>query len=401
LDSQGNLIAAGSNQGQATPGAYQHPPGGCPPIMGFFSIYNTYPRDDGFVMKLSPGSKAPVFLATIGGSCHDSINRMALDSTGNIWVAGRTDSSDFDTIAPLSGLGGGAGSPGFLAALDASGTALLTAGISNSAGALAAGAGGTLYFTQATSVTGKTGTAVLTARINASQRPAIFLDAIRSFGPGLPLAPAYIPFVVAPGQVVRLAGRGIGPDVQADAAAAPAHVLPEIAGVRVTFNGIAAQLVSVQANQIVCITPFALDGTATADVRVSYNGSLSNPYSIGVVPQNADVVAIANPDGSANSQSHPVEVNGVVTIYLTGLGQTTPPSMDGALNLTPFVSPIKTPSVSVNNIPEAPAFLGAAPGQVAGIMQMNLFMPNPGPGGIDNYVYVNSTFLRVWVGSRN
>ena len=32
LDQQGNVVVAGSGQVQATPGAYQRPPSGCPPV---------------------------------------------------------------------------------------------------------------------------------------------------------------------------------------------------------------------------------------------------------------------------------------------------------------------------------------------------------------------------------
>jgi len=91
-------------------------------------------------MKLSPGDSAPLFLATIGGSCDDSTSRMALDSAGNIWVTGDTFSTDFPTLAPFANLGlASAGSvPGFLAELGASGSALLSASISANMGAVAA-----------------------------------------------------------------------------------------------------------------------------------------------------------------------------------------------------------------------------------------------------------------------
>jgi uncharacterized protein (TIGR03437 family) len=40
---------------------------------------------------------------------------------------------------------------------------------------------------------------------------------------------------------------------------------------------------------------------------------------------NIDIVAVANPDGSPNSESNPAAVNSVVGIYFTGGGQTSPP----------------------------------------------------------------------------
>ena len=393
------MVVAGSGQVQATPSAYQRPPSGCPPVFGFFSVF-TLSSDDGFVLKLSPGSAAPLFLATIGGACQDSISRLALDSGGDIWVTGRTFSSDFSTVAPLPNLGSGGNSvAGFLVALDPAGTTLLSASISSGVGAVAAGPGGTVDYAEPLPVPDKTGSAVLIGRIDANLHPPIALDTIRSFGPGLPLGPAYVPFVIAPGEAVRLIGRGIGPVNPADASAAPGHVLPGIAGVQVTFNGIAAELVSVQANQIVCFVPFALDGAVSANVQVAYAGLVSNLYSIPVVPQNIDIVAVANPDGSLNSESNPAPVDSVVAIYLTGVGQTNPPSTDGALNTVPFLSPRRAPPITVNGAPEQPVFLGAAVGQVAGVMQVNLFVPDPGADGLNDAVYIGSAFLRIWTRS--
>jgi uncharacterized protein (TIGR03437 family) len=396
LDAAGNVVIAGTGDAQATPGAYQRPVGSCPVVFGLVGTAATG-TDDGFVMKLSPGDSAPLFLATIGGSCDDSTSRMALDSAGNIWVTGDTFSTDFPTLAPFANLGlASAGSvPGFLAELGASGSALLSASISANMGAVAAGPGGFVYFTEAMTVPRKTGSAVLAARIDTNQSPAISLDAIHSFGPLQPLAPAYVPFAIAPGEAVRLIGRGIGPVDSVSASSAPAHVLPILAGVQVTFNGIVAQLDSVQATQIVCFVPFALDGTTSANVQVTYLGAVSNPYSIGIVAQNPDLVAVANPDASPNSESNPAPINSVVAIYLTGLGQTIPPSTDGAVNMTPFVSPRIVPSIVTNGIPEQPVFLGAAVGQVAGVMQVNLFVPNPG-GATNNGVHIGPTFFRIW-----
>jgi hypothetical protein len=68
--------------------------------------------------------------------------------------------------------------------------------------------------------------------------------------PGPPLSAYYVPFAIAPGEAVRLIGRGVGSANPVDAATAPAHVLPTIADVQVTFNGIPAELVSVQASEM-------------------------------------------------------------------------------------------------------------------------------------------------------
>ena len=49
----------------------------------------------------------------------------------------------------------------------------------------------------------------------------------------------------------------------------------------------------------------------------------------------------------------------------------------------------------MNGAPEQAVFLGAAVGQVAGVMQANLFVPDPG-ASVNDAVYIGSAFLRIW-----
>ncbi len=115
-----------------------------------------------------------------------------------------------------------------------------------------------------------------------------------------------------------------------------------------------------------------------------------------MVPQNIDVFAVANPDGSLNSASNPAPVNGVVTLYLTGAGQTAPPSTDGALNLPPLPMPALIPPVTVNGSPEQPVFFGAAPAQTAGVSQLNLFVPDPGPGATADGASIGGDLVPIY-----
>jgi hypothetical protein len=74
LDPQGNVVIAGSSQLRVTPGAYQGPPNGCPPVFGFFSVFTL--TDDGFILKLNAGSATPLFLATIRSFRHVRFRRL-------------------------------------------------------------------------------------------------------------------------------------------------------------------------------------------------------------------------------------------------------------------------------------------------------------------------------------
>ncbi len=79
---------------------------------------------DAFVIKLNPSGKALVYATYLGGSGDDAAFDIAVDSFGNCYVSGDTDSDDFPTENPLQGTIGGEGD-GFVAKLNPSGNALV------------------------------------------------------------------------------------------------------------------------------------------------------------------------------------------------------------------------------------------------------------------------------------
>jgi hypothetical protein len=56
---------------------------------------------DGFISKISPDGLSLVFSTFLGGSTEDFAYAIALDSSGNIYTTGRTDSPDFPWRTPL------------------------------------------------------------------------------------------------------------------------------------------------------------------------------------------------------------------------------------------------------------------------------------------------------------
>lgn len=69
---------------------------------------NTAPCFDAFVAKLNPKGSALVYSTYLGGTGDDRGVRIAIDSSGEAYVAGYTDSLDFPTEGPLQGaIGGG------------------------------------------------------------------------------------------------------------------------------------------------------------------------------------------------------------------------------------------------------------------------------------------------------
>lgn len=62
---------------------------------------------DAFVTEINPSGTAVVFSAYLGGNDADFGTAIAVDSSGNVFVAGATQSANFPTASPLQSFGGG------------------------------------------------------------------------------------------------------------------------------------------------------------------------------------------------------------------------------------------------------------------------------------------------------
>ena len=81
---------------------------------------------DGFVTKLNVGGSALVYSTYLGGSNIDDGVSIAVDASGNAYVAGRTGSTDFPTADPVqAALGGGSGSDVFVTKFNPTGSAFV------------------------------------------------------------------------------------------------------------------------------------------------------------------------------------------------------------------------------------------------------------------------------------
>jgi centrosomal CEP192-like protein/beta-propeller repeat-containing protein len=68
---------------------------------------NTAPCFEAFVAKLNPQGTALVYSTYLGGTGDDEAVRVAVDSSGQAYIAGFTNSLDFPTAGPLQGSNGG------------------------------------------------------------------------------------------------------------------------------------------------------------------------------------------------------------------------------------------------------------------------------------------------------
>ncbi|HXH51095.1 MAG TPA: SBBP repeat-containing protein, partial [Terriglobia bacterium] len=105
VDASGNTYVAGYTSSVDFPIS-----GG---VQGIFSggscntEVNTAPCFDAFVAKLNPQGTGLVYSTYLGGTGDDEGVRIVVDSSGQAYVAGFTDSLDFPTAGPLQGSNGG------------------------------------------------------------------------------------------------------------------------------------------------------------------------------------------------------------------------------------------------------------------------------------------------------
>jgi uncharacterized protein (TIGR03437 family) len=91
--------------------------------------------------------------------------------------------------------------------------------------------------------------------------------------------------------------------------------------------------------------------------------------------------AILNQDYSLNSPAHPAAPGSVVMIYSTREGQTDAPGVDGQIAGTTLPQPRLPVSVTIGGVTAEVLYAGAAPGLVAGVLQVNARVPEGTPAG--------------------
>jgi len=381
-DAAGNAYLAGRTWDPnfpATPSAFQstlpvkpNPPGNPQPYSGF-------------VAKLNPTGSAMVWATFLGGSTgNDQAFTIALGPAGNVWTSGTAGSADF----PVS-----AGFPGgkeFVAEFNPSGSSLVFGErMPNTAAApsrLALDAAGTVHLA--------TGAGVVST-LTPSQSAAA-----RIFGIGN-AAGGVLAGRVAPGEVISLYGLHLG-------VAAPIVASPDasgfyptaLGGIQLTIGGTPAPLLYVSDTQINAVVPLAVPDGAAATLRLSSNGSALPDFRLfadSAIPQvfrlpDGRSAAAINQDGTLNSAANPAKTGSIVAIWVTGIGRT--PGTDGQVQTAAQSlcgpdsgSQPRCTILDANGQSIVPAYAGAAPGLVTGVVQINF----PVIGSSSFYLDVNGT----------
>jgi uncharacterized protein (TIGR03437 family) len=189
---------------------------------------------------------------------------------------------------------------------------------------------------------------------------------------------------VAPGELVTIFGGNLGPTSEAPGTINGDSLSKTINGTQVLFGGIAAPLLFASSTQINAVVPFGVTGPTT-QIEVLYQGQHTASTTVPVQSASPALFAfnatgggegaILNQDLSVNSRSNPAQPGSVVVLYGTGGGVTQPPSVDGILASPPYPAPVLPVSVTIDGLPAQILYAGAAPGLVAGVLQINVVVP--------------------------
>jgi uncharacterized protein (TIGR03437 family) len=191
---------------------------------------------------------------------------------------------------------------------------------------------------------------------------------------------------ISPGEIVVLYGSGIGPAQLVTAAPGDnGSNGVQVANTSVSFNGIAAPMIYASGSQTAAIVPYGVTGTS-AQVAVTYQGQVSAALPVPMASSapgiftydstGAGPAAAINQDGvTLNTAATPTKIGDIISIYATGEGQTTPAGVDGTPASVPYPYPNLPVTATVGGLDAPVKYAGGAPGEVAGLMQVNVQIP--------------------------
>jgi uncharacterized protein (TIGR03437 family) len=211
-------------------------------------------------------------------------------------------------------------------------------------------------------------------------------------------AASYAAGAVSPGENIVLFGTSIGPPTltYGTLTAGGASLSTSAGNTQVLFDGVAAPVVYASATQTSVMVPYEVAGRPTTSVVVMYQGvpSVALPYNVvpavpGIYTQNFQGTgpgAIINQDGVTGNGPGTLAAKGsVVSVYMTGEGQTSPAGATGAIAPVNVPAPWKQPKLkataTIAGLSAPVQYYGSAPGEISGVMQVNVQIPATAPSG--------------------
>jgi uncharacterized protein (TIGR03437 family) len=218
-------------------------------------------------------------------------------------------------------------------------------------------------------------------------------------------AASFAPSGAIPGMLFTIAGTNLGPAAPLTTQLDPrGNVESTLGGTRVLFDGLAAPLIYVSPTQINGVVPYGVAGRASTRVTVTYQGVTSSSLELRVADTNPGIFMLnqagqgailnASDGNSINGAGRPAARGGIIVIYATGEGQTSPFGVDGTVPgvNAPLRRPLADVRVEIGGVAARVDYAGSAPQFVSGVLQINAVVPESAPVG-------PSVPIRVTIGS--
>jgi uncharacterized protein (TIGR03437 family) len=206
---------------------------------------------------------------------------------------------------------------------------------------------------------------------------------------------SFVSGAVAPGEIITIGGTGMaGANDSYGLQLESGLVATKLGDTRVLFDGIAAPLVYVSANQVNAVVPYNVSGRVSTRIQVEYKGVTGSAIELRVVDSAPAIFtqnqsgtgpgAISNQNFSLNTASNPAARGSVVVVYATGEGQTSPVGVNGSVtpsNGSGLKRPLLNVTATVGGHAARVLYAGSAPGFISGAFQVNVEIPAEASSG--------------------
>jgi len=192
---------------------------------------------------------------------------------------------------------------------------------------------------------------------------------------------------IAPGEIVSITGQTVGPAPLASAPLPASGTIATTLGTTsVTFNNIPAPVFYASGSLTSVIVPYAVAGSTTASVVLKTGGQTTAAFTIPVAASVPGVftsndggtgqAVVFNQDGTVNTAANPAAKGSVIVLYATGEGTTNPPGQDGLISSSDILrEPVLPVSLTIGGQAATVLYAGSAPGNVAGVMEVEATIP--------------------------
>jgi uncharacterized protein (TIGR03437 family) len=366
----GNVYLAGEpghgpDQFQPTGGAFESSPGARPQLPGQGS---TTAVGIAIMDPLLENTLAATYFGDPGYRL--SVNALALDSSGNVYFGGRTQSVGLPTRTPLQEGFGGSLATGFVSELSADLSTLLFSsqfGDGEYFGVTGLGIGSNGSFALA----GPTDHGTLWANgVQPADLPPLRIDAVEN-------AASLLDGPLAAGETIVVRGAGFASDAQ------------------LLIGGAAVPLIAVTPNQITAAVPSDLPNQPVF-VQVQSGGAVSNQVALNVATTSPGLFSadgsgfgqayILNQDGTLNSPAHPAAPGDKIVVYATGVG---PVSFNLGYAVVAFPADLYIDGFHCDGVA---AVMGDVAGFPGAVYQLMVWVPDPAAMAATDPNLLNFTF---------